>query len=168
MTTSLSRSLRISIATEADRPVLEQLWTMFRHDMSAYSDALPDERGRFRQERLDNALGDSAWRGCIIRLDAAPAGLCIIRGIGSPELVINSFFLVNAARRHGHGRAVIRAITSEHPGPWAVAFQEANAAAAAFWRAIAAEADPDWSSTREPVVGRPDLAADVWIRFARR
>jgi hypothetical protein len=71
MTTPLSRTLRISIATEADRPVLEQLWTMFRHEMSAYSDALPDERGQFRQERLDKALGDSAWRGYVIRLDAA-------------------------------------------------------------------------------------------------
>jgi predicted acetyltransferase len=168
MTTPLSRTLRISIATEADRPVLEQLWTMFRHEMSAYSDALPDERGQFRQERLDKALGDSAWRGYVIRLDAAPAGLCIIRDIGSPEPVINSFFLVNAARRHGYGRAAIRTITSAHPGPWAVAFQEANAAAAAFWRAIAAEADAEWASTREPVPGHADLPADVWIRFHRR
>ena len=165
MTTSLPPSLRISVATEADRAVLEQLWTMFRHGMSAYSGALPDERGRFRQERLDNALGDSAWRGHLIRLDAAPAGLCIIRGIGSPELVINSFFLVNAARRRGYGRAVVRTITSQHSGQWAVAFQEANATAAAFWSAVAAEADAEWSSTREPVAGRPDLRPDIWVRF---
>ncbi|MDN4640369.1 GNAT family N-acetyltransferase [Agreia sp. PsM10] len=141
---------------------------MFRHDMSAYSGALPDERGRFRQERLDNALADSTWRGYVIRLDDAPAGLCIIRGIGSPEVVINSIFLANAARRHGYGRAVIRAITSQHPGRWAVAFQEANAAAAAFWTAVAAEADAEWFSTREPVAGRPDLRPDIWIRFEVR
>ncbi|MBF4633528.1 GNAT family N-acetyltransferase [Agreia pratensis] len=168
MTTFSSPTLRISIATEADRPVLEQLWTMFRHDMSAYSGALPDERGRFRQERLDNALGDSAWRAYVVRLDNAPAGLCIIRNIGSPELVINSFFLVNAARRLGYGRTVVRAITSEHRGRWAVAYQEANTAAAAFWSAIAAEADPGWTCTRASVPERPDVPTDVWIRFTRR
>jgi predicted acetyltransferase len=165
MTTSHSRTLRISIATEADRPVLEQLWTMFRHDMSAYSGALPDERGRFRQKRLDNALGDSTWRGYVIRVDAVPVGLCIIRDVQSPEVVINSFFLVNAARRHGYGRAAIRTITSQHPGRWAVAFQEANAAAAAFWGAVAAEADPRWTRTHATVPGRPDLRPDTWIRF---
>ena len=168
MTTSLSRSLRISAATEADRPVLEQLWTMFRHDMSAYSGALPDEHARFRQERLDKALGDNAWHAYIVRLYDAPAGLCIIRNIGSPEHVINSFFLVNAARRHGYGRTVIRAITSEHRGRWAVAFQEANTAAAAFWSAIAAEADPGWTRTRASVPERPDVPTDEWIRFTRR
>jgi predicted acetyltransferase len=168
MTTFFSRNLRISVATEADRQVLEQLWTMFRHDMSAYSGVLPDERGRFRQERLDKAFSDRGWRAYVVRLDAAPVGLCIIRGIGSPELVINSFFLAHAARRRGYGRTVVREITSEHCGKWAVAYQEANFAAAAFWSAIAAESDPGWTRRRASVPERADLPADVWIRFTRR
>ncbi|PRY68303.1 putative acetyltransferase [Glaciihabitans tibetensis] len=165
MTNFYPPALRLSIASESDRGVLEQLWTMFRHEMSAYSGALPDARGRFRQERLDNALGDSSTIGYIVWLNEAPVGLCIVRDGSPPERIITSFFLVNAARRLGHGRAVIRAVTGQQPGRWAVAFQEANSGAGAFWRSVAAEMDPDWSSTRERVPGRDDLPADVWINF---
>ena len=55
MTTS-PNSFFVLAAGEAHRPLLEQLWTMFRHDMSAFTGALPDNDGRFRQERLDAAL----------------------------------------------------------------------------------------------------------------
>jgi len=168
MTNPHTPVLHISTATESDRSVLEQLWTMFSHDMSAHSGTLPDVHGRFRQERLDNALTRAAWCGYVIRLDAVPVGFCIVREVGSPEQVISSFFLVNAARRLGHGRVVVRAVTSQHRGPWAVAFQEANTAAAAFWRSIAAETDPGWASRTEPVSGRPDLPPDVWVRFWTR
>jgi predicted acetyltransferase len=158
MTSSYQADLRISVATESDRAALEQLWTMFRHDMSAHSGVLPDERGRFRQERLNRALGDDTWCAYILRFGAAPVGLCVIRGRGSSETVISSFFLVNAARRLGHGRSAI-------PGRWAVVFQETNPVAAAFWSAIASEADLHWTRTREAVPDRPDLPADDWIRF---
>ena len=43
-------SLTIATADERHRPELEQLWTMFRHEMSAFTGTLSDERGRFRQE----------------------------------------------------------------------------------------------------------------------
>jgi predicted acetyltransferase len=165
MTASYHTALRLSIATESDRAVLEQLWTMFRHDMSAHTGALPDERGRFRQERLDSALRDDTWRAYILRLGAAPVGLCVIRDRETSETVISSFFLVNAARRLGHGRSAIREITRAKPGRWAVAFQQTNPAAAAFWSTVASEADAHWTRTREAVPGRPDLPADHWIRF---
>ncbi|SKB00767.1 Predicted acetyltransferase [Agreia bicolorata] len=168
MTTSRPPALSISVASESDRAVLEQLWTMFRHDMSAHSGDLPNERGRFRQERLDRALRDREWRVYIVRIGTAPAGLCIIRALEAHETVIGSFFLVNAARRLGHGRSIIRQITRENPGRWAVAFQETNETAAAFWSAVASEADPRWTRRREPVPGRPDLPPDNWIRFEVR
>lgn len=159
-----THTLTVLVATESDRPVLEQLWTMFRHDMSAYSGAYPDERGRFRQERLDNALQEPTWRGYIVRLGDLPAGLCIVRGIGSPEQIISSFFLVNAARRSGYGRAVVRTVISQHRGRWAVAFQESNRPAAAFWRTLADETDPEWTE-QPPRAVEAGLAMDSWIRF---
>ncbi|MCU1530211.1 MAG: family N-acetyltransferase [Frondihabitans sp.] len=169
MTTSPSSSpITVSLATESDRAVLEQLWTMFRHEMSAYSGVLPDAHGRFRQERLDNALERDDWRAYLIRLESTPIGLCIVRDLGSPEQVISSFFLVKAARGSGYGRTAVRAVTAQHRGRWAVAFQDANTAAVAFWRTIAADADPTWTSEHVSVAGRPDLPADSWIRFQVR
>lgn len=152
-------------ATEEHRPVLEQLWTMFRHDLSAFSGALPDERGRFRQERLDAALRDPGWAAYLLILDARPVGLAVVRELDADEAVISSFFLIHGARRSGHGREAVRAITAYRPGRWAVAFQDANHAAAMFWSAIASESDDNWTLHHRVVPGRPDLPEDSWIHF---
>jgi predicted acetyltransferase len=165
MTIILPHELTIARATESHRPILEALWTMFRHEMSAFTPALPDATGRFRQERLERALTDSAWAGYLLRSGDIPVGFALVRGLDAPERVINSFFLVHGTRRAGHGRAAIRAITLRHPGTWAVAFQDTNIAAKRFWRSVATDADPRWSLTHEDVPGRPDLPADSWIRF---
>ncbi len=157
--------LRIDLAVSAERPILERLWTMFRHEMSAFSGALPDSRGRFRQERLDAAFDDPDWAVRVLRLGPSAVGLGIVRGLGAEERVISSFFLVHGARRAGHGRAAVRSITRQHPGRWAVAFQDANAPAAAFWRSVAAAADPKWTLEHHAVPGRPDLPPDAWVRF---
>ena len=145
--------------------MLEQLWTMFRHDMSAYSGVLPDSRGRFRQDRLDSALTDPTWEAYLLRVEDGPVGFVIVRGLDEPERVINSLFLVHGARKAGYGRTAVHFITHRHPGRWAVAFQDANTAAAHFWPAVAADADPAWTTEHTDVVGRPDLPPDSWIRF---
>jgi len=51
----------IRLATAGDRPVLERLWLMFRHDMSEFSSALPNSAGTFRNERLEAAFTDAGW-----------------------------------------------------------------------------------------------------------
>lgn len=155
-------------AHERDRPVLERLWTMFRHDMSAVTGALPDEHGRFRQERLDAALADPAWAAHLFRLGPSSVGFAVVRGIDADERVISSFFVVNGARRSGVGRAAVDRIARRSPGRWAVAFQDGNAAAARFWPAVAATLDPGWRLEHSAVPGRPDLPPDAWARFAVR
>jgi hypothetical protein len=53
-----------------------------------------------------------------------------------------------------------------YPGPWQVAFQDANVTAAHFWRRVARQiAGTAWTEERRPVPGRPDLPPDVWISF---
>jgi predicted acetyltransferase len=155
----------VTVAAAWHRPVLEQLWTMFRHDMSAFSGALPNAQGRFRQERLDYALADSNWAAYLLHLGQSAVGFAIVRGIEADEWIISSFFLVHGARRAGHGRAAVRAITRLHPGRWAVAYQDANTVAVQFWAAVASGADPDWTLEHHAVPGRPDLAPDAWARF---
>lgn len=167
MTTSQT-SLDLILATNEHRPVLEQLWTMFRHDMSAFTGALPDGRGRFRQERLDAALSKPGWAAYLLQLGRAPVGLAVVRGLDADEHVISSFFLVHGARRFGHGRSAVQEITAENAGRWAVAFQDRNAVAARFWIAVASGADDGWSIEHRDVPGRPDLPPDAWVRFRTR
>jgi predicted acetyltransferase len=157
--------LRVDIASERDHSVLERLWTMFRHDMSAFSHALPDLDGGFRQERLDASLRDPDWRCYLIRLGSAPVGLAVVRGIAARERVLSGFFLVHGARGTGNGTAAVQWIIRQHPGAWAVAYQDANKVAAAFWQKIAASTDNDWTLEQVGIPDRPDLPADVWVRF---
>jgi predicted acetyltransferase len=155
-------------AIPADRPMLERLWLMFRHDMSSFGGQLPNLDGTFRTERLDAAFDDRNWVCYVfITPQDRPAGFAIVRGLAGQVRVLSSFFVVRAMRRSGVGFQAVRAIVAEHPGRWEVAFQDGNAAAVRFWSRAAAElADGDWKEERRAVSGSPDLPPDTWISFA--
>lgn len=160
--------LTITTADERHRPQIEQLWTMFRHGMSAFTGALPDERGRFRQERLDVGLSGSGWSAHLFHLGPHPVGFAVLRGLDADEHVISSFFIVHGARRARIGHTAVRELTSAHPGRWAVAYQDRNEVAAKFWRKVTTELDPTCAIEHRAVPGRPELPADSWARFALR
>jgi predicted acetyltransferase len=164
MTTSPS-DLKITAACESDRQVLEHLWTMFRHDMSAFTGSLPDHRGRFRQERLDAALADPDWAAHLFRLGSAAVGFAVVRGLGSDERIMRSFFITHGARRSGIGRGAVKDVTCQHLGRWSVAFQDSNTVASRFWPAVAASLDDKWTLEHRAVPGRPRLPADACVRF---
>jgi predicted acetyltransferase len=64
------------------------------------------------------------------------------------------------------GGAVARRTLRAHPGDWEIAFQDANTAAARFWRAVAeAVAAGPVSEERRPVPDRPELPPDCWLTF---
>ncbi|HTJ69272.1 MAG TPA: GNAT family N-acetyltransferase [Actinospica sp.] len=154
-------------ADPADRVLLERLWLLFRHDMSVYTHALPGPDGTFRSDRLHAALTDPGWAAYVFHLDGHPAGFALVRGLGGPgPTVLNSFFLVNAARRRGHGIPAALDVLRRSPGSWEVAFQDANTAAVAFWPRVAeAAAGEGWHLEHRPVAGRPEIPADAWICF---
>ena len=151
-------------ATADDRPALERLWLLFRHDMSRFTGDLPRPDGSFRSERLDSALTDPGWAAFTACVGAAPVGFAFVRGVGTTR-VLNSFFVVAGARRSGVGSAVAHEVLQSFPGRWEVAFQEANAGAVAFWRRVGAAHDPSWSEELRAVPGSPDSPPDSWISF---
>ena len=154
-------------ASTVDRPVVERLWLMFRHDMSEFGGQLPNSDGTFRSERLAAAFDDRNW-ACYVLAgpEDRPVGFAIVRDLAGPTRVLSSFFVVRPARRAGVGLQAVRAIVAEHPGPRTVAFQDANAGAVRFWRRVAEEvAGSDWSEERKAVPGKPDLPPDTWVSF---
>jgi predicted acetyltransferase len=158
--------LSVRLAASTDRPVLERLWLLFRHDMSEFNGALPGQDGSFRSERLTAALADPDWAAYLLSWQDRPAGLGIVRNLAGPVRVLNSFFVVRGARRAGLGLRAAQAIVAEHPGAWEVAFQDANPGAAGFWRRVAADVSGQaWMQEHRPVPGRPDLPPDTWISF---
>lgn len=153
-------------AHAADRPALERLWLMFRHDMSEFQGLLPNPDGTFRDERLHLALTDPDRAPYLLTSGDRPAGLAFVRGLTGPTRVMNSFFVVRGARRTGIGLRAGQEIVARHPGPWEIAFQDRNTTAVGFWRRVATRVAGDaWSEERRPVPGRPDLPPDVWISF---
>jgi predicted acetyltransferase len=158
--------LAVRLARAADQPVLERLWLMFRHDLSEFQHQLPHPDGTFRRERLQAAFSDADWAAYLLTSGSHPVGFALVRGLSSQRRVLNSFFVVRAARRTGLGLRAVRDVLAQHPGPWEIAFQDANVAAVHFWRRVATELAGDtWTEERRPVPGRPETPPDVWISF---
>src|SRR5690606_11518138 len=150
----------------ADRPVVERLWLMFRHDMADFQGGLPSPDATYHSDRLRRAFEDPDWAAYLFTVGDRPVGFSFVRALSGPERVLNSFFVVRGARRSGIGMRAVREVISRHPGPWKVAFQDANSAAVVFWRRVATEVAGDaWTEVRLPVPNRRDCPPDVWISF---
>jgi len=158
--------LTLRVATATDRPVLERLWLMFRHDLSGFRGVLPNPDGTFRSERLRAAVDNPDWMAYLLMYDDRPVGLALVRGLTSLSRVLSGFFVVRGLRRRGIGRSAVRELFNQHPGRWHVAFQDDNVAAVRFWRRVATDVAGDaWTEERRPVPGKPHLPPDVWISF---
>ncbi|MFD7642112.1 GNAT family N-acetyltransferase [Kitasatospora sp. NPDC059795] len=160
-------ALTVRRADAADRPTVERLWLMFSHDLSEFRGHLPNPDGSFHDGWLQSAFSDPDWAPYLLTADAdAPVGFAFVRGLTGPVRGLNSFFVVRGARRSGLGLHAVRQIVALHPGRWQIAFQDANAPAARFWRTAAAHlAGTAWTEELRPVPGRPELAPDSWISF---
>lgn len=174
MTSFSAGAVHVRPATAPDRPTVERLWLMFRHDMSEHGGTaqLPNPDGTFRGERVEAAFaadgdGGEDWAPYLFTSGERPVGFAFVRALTAPTRVLNSFFVVRGARRAGVGLRAVREVVARHPGPWEVAFQDANAGAVRFWRRVGEELAPgEWTEERRPVPGRAGLPPDVWISFA--
>ncbi|MER7559635.1 GNAT family N-acetyltransferase [Nocardioides sp. NPDC126508] len=150
------------LARPEDHVALRHLWLLFRHDMSGFSSTLPFADGTFRSERLDAALrSDPGWRAWTLTAGIHPIGFALVRDADRPVRVLNSFFVVAGARRGGLGLRFARAVVSDAPGEWKVAYQDRNRPAASFWERVTAGCERAWSES----VGVGGVR-DVWISFS--
>ncbi len=143
------------------RPIVARLWQLYQHDLSEFRGSMPDDKGRYRTDRLRRYLHDSDRTGYLIRHGPQLAGFVLIRGLSEERRVLGEFFVVRAARRQGVGHAAAAAAIERHPGPWEIAFQEDNVVAARFWRRFAA-ARPH-REERRPVPDKPEVPPDTWL-----
>ncbi|GAA5148663.1 hypothetical protein GCM10023340_22810 [Nocardioides marinquilinus] len=151
--------------------VVAWLWQLFRHDLATVVGGLPYADGRYRHAWLDplpndDAAGYLAWcphpNG-----GEAPVGLAIVHGLRGERRRVLAFWTSPVLRRAGLGTGLALDVLARHPGPWSIAFQRDNAAAAAFWRRVATTAfgaeGEAWDEEPRVVPGRPHLPPDHWI-----
>ena len=148
-------------------PILARLWQLYRHDLSEFRGSMPDADGWFSAGHLPRyAEPDPDRTAFLIRSDGDLAGFVFLRGLTRPPRIIAEFFVVRAARRHGLGEAAARAAFSRHPGPWEVAFQEENPAAARLWRRVIRDVTGGaFREERRAVPDKPHLPPDTWLLF---
>lgn len=148
------------------QPVIEQLAQLYRHDMSEFLGHLPATDGRFGFRTLPLFFDEPGREALLIQYGAAPGGFVLTRTMPEGATSISAFFVLRALRRRGVGRQTALQLLHSRPGAWAIAFQEANAGAARFWRGIATAAvGSDWHEETRPVPppAPADLPDDHWI-----
>jgi predicted acetyltransferase len=169
MTETHHPDVRVRPATAADRPTVERLWPLFRHDLSEFRGVLPAADGTFRSDRVGHAFTGPGWAPYLFTCGDSPAGFAFVRALDAPVRVLNSFFVVRGARGSGLGLRAAREVLTRHPGPWTIAFQHDNPAAVRFWPRVAQDLAGDaWTREARPVPDRPELPPDLWISFTVR
>lgn len=158
-------NLSLRLVTPADHPLIERLWQLYRHDLSEFRGTPLQPDGTFSIGRLPTFYDDPDRRAYLMYEDQLPVGFALIRGLLEERVVIGEYFVVRSARRRRIGQQAALALFAEHPGKWAIPFQEENAGAARFWRGVATSVAGDtWTEETRPIAsGRPDLTPDVWI-----
>jgi predicted acetyltransferase len=148
-----------------EQPVLERLWQLYRHDLSEFRGSLPDPAGLFHTRPLQPFLeGDPDRRSYLFERDGGPVGFGLVGRVTTQPMLMFEFFVVRAVRGQGVGGAAAEALFALHPGVWEIPFQEENAAAARFWRGVAARAAHDGvREERRRVPGKPHIPEDVWL-----
>ena len=154
----------------ADHPVLQRLWQLYRHDLSAFRGthgpegfvgSLPEPDGRFHTRGLDPYLSPDPDRAPYLAWPGnAPVGFVLVSRLTAPPILMSEFFVVHGLRGRGVARELAEQVFARHPGVWEIPFQENNVAAARFWRRIGGE---DAVEERRPVPGKPEIPHDVWL-----
>lgn len=162
----MTDALALRLAGAGDRPALQRLWQLFRHDLSEFVGPLPAPDGTFTSDRLDAAFGHPDRALYLLTSGECAAGFVLVRGLAEPTRVMSAFFVVRALRRSGVGTRVALDVVGRHPGPWGIPFQEENAGAARFWRDVATRvAGAAWTEELRPGPGSADAVSDVWVSF---
>mgnify|MGYP000435033149 CR=1 FL=1 len=119
---------------------------------------------------LTNLCNLSDWSDALATRCASDPNLTLF---GSNYQDVFAFFVLRGLRRTGVGSLAAAQLIAESPGRWAIAFQEDNVAAAAFWRRLVrdlvgdATAIHDRSRARAPLSGSRDDRRELQRRRAR-
>jgi predicted acetyltransferase len=144
-----AEEIEITLATEAERPLLAGMLQFYFYDFSemepAGSPSMELEgNGQFgAYPYLDNYWREPSHVPLIIRRRGSLAGFALLNGFSHSGRVVDrnmgEFFVMRKHRRGGVAATAVREILTRYPGRWEIAVAARNTGALAFWpRAIAA------------------------------
>ena len=149
-------------ADDDDRELVARLWQLDRHDLSQFWGTRPGPDGLFRPEVVETFFTDPDRQAWIIEADGDIAGLTVTRVRDDGAWSVFAFFVLRGLRRSGVGSQAAAQLIASSPGRWAIAFQEDNVGAAAFWRQVVRGLVGD--AAREERETVPDRSlAQTWL-----
>ena len=158
--------IRFEQITAASRPLLENLWQLYFHDLAKYRGTRIGEDGKFGLGRLPLLFNNDDRIGYFFYLESDLVGFSIVRDGDQATRIVSEFFILGPFQRQGIGKEVALKLFRLHLGKWEISFQEINTPAAIFWRKVAeAAASTEWVEEKRQVPGRTDVPPDSWISF---
>jgi len=147
--------VEIERAGRAQCSVVENLFQLYMHDMSAFCPIAMTETGRFRFDAtsLDAYWDDAAHHAFLIRSAGELCGFLLAHPAPADpgRYDVEQFFVLRRFRRRGVGAAAFRQCVGALPGKWQVRVLLENRAALAFWqRAVAGVAGSGFTQCIEP------------------
>lgn len=156
--------IRFELITAESRPLLENLWQLYAHDLAKYRGSRIGEDGKFGLGRLPLLFTSDDRVGYFFYLESDLVGFSIVRDAEQETKIVSEFFILGPFQRQGIGKEIALKLFRLHPGNWEIPFQEFNTPAALFWRKVADTAAPaGWNEETRSVPDRTDVPPDNWI-----
>jgi predicted acetyltransferase len=133
-------------ARQMHRLLLRQLFELYVHEFSAWTQVDVDSDGRFTPDDflLDGWRRRDGGGRYLLQADGQWAGFAFVeRGSyvapgAAVHWLMDEFFILRRYRGRGAGRWFAVEIMRQHPGAWEVGQIPENTAATAFWRRVLA------------------------------
>ena len=141
--------MKISVlpSTSDSAHVLLNMWPAYMHDVSQFSDDLPNPHGLFEYEDVEaypTPMQMIWWEKpnvlfpYLIQVDGRPAGFSLVASPPhvSPEVDynVNDFFLLHPYRGKGIGQKAAHDVFDRRRGKWELCVLPENRPAISFWR----------------------------------
>jgi predicted acetyltransferase len=128
----------VSAATDADRGLIENLFSLYMHDLSEFVDLEPDDHGKFIYPRMAQYWSERGRHPFVIRSCERAVGFALVRkgseATDDPDVWdLAEFFVLRKYRRSGTGRDAAHTLWRTMPGLWYVLVRSSNAPACDFW-----------------------------------
>lgn len=126
--------MQIIKSDPSNRSVIENMMQLYLHDLSPFTNELPDKNGLFSLGKYFGLYWEEHDRfPYILFHNDQPIGFALVREIGLQSHSIAEFFVLKAYRKQGLATKFAHDVFRRHPGDWSVAQLESHVTAQSFW-----------------------------------
>lgn len=134
-------SLEVILIESKDRHIIKNLYSLYLHDLSEYTNEDVSLKGLYDTNFLDLFWRKDGLIPLLIKVDSKIAGFVLIQsGQYAPstgeDYYISQFFILREYRRKGIGKKTVKKLFSQFPGKYLVGQIPSNKPAINFWKNI--------------------------------